>query len=280
MLEIDNRNPQCWLPDSAEVREATFWDQEADRITDAELLREQTAFDEIGLSFLQRLGAVDGMRVLDVGCGTGFWAVKLARMGADVSAIDISPRSVQATRRRAELAGMKDRVHASVMSATDLRFADSSFDLVYGQDIIHHLDGPQFGREVARVLRPTGRAVFSENSANNGLLMFARDHLCGRWGIPKWSSDDEYPLTRKKLGSFSQFFARTSISYPKFLFFFYLDAKLFGYRNRMVSWLCRTSDKMISCLAPYLRQYSYRQIVCCEGTRSLRSTRGSLQELQ
>jgi SAM-dependent methyltransferase len=142
---------------------------------------------------------------------------------------------------------------------------DASFDMVHGQDILHHLPGAPFAREIARILAPDGHAVFSENCANNPLLMFARNRLCGRFGIPKWSTDDEYPLTKQKIAEIGSAFRRTRVEFPEFLFLHFLDAKLFGYRRRPITWACRTFDEAVYRYLPVLRRYSYRQVVRFDG---------------
>lgn len=251
------------LLDEVEQREAAFWD-EAARATGDHHLKVNT--EELGPEAQYRkslLGSLAGKRVLDVGCGTGLWSVLLAQQGAEVWAIDISPESIAVTRRRVEINGVGPLVHTAVMSATSLDFPDKSFDVVHGKDILHHLDASLFGREISRVLDTSGRAVFSENSSNNKILMFARDHLCGRFGIAKWSSDDEYPLSKKRIGAFSKFFLESKVLYPEFLFFHYLNAKSFCYRNPLVNRICNGLDQCIFKYARALRKYSYRQIVCC-----------------
>src|SRR5207245_136058 len=94
---------------------------------------------------IELLGSLQGRRILDAGCGTGLWSVLLAEQGAEVWAIDISPRSISVTRRRASLHGVSPRIRAAVMSVTDLEFDDGFFDLVHGQDIIHHVDSERLG---------------------------------------------------------------------------------------------------------------------------------------
>jgi ubiquinone/menaquinone biosynthesis C-methylase UbiE len=248
---------------SVEVREAAYWDAQASQISDSDLAAECVKSEPLDECRKRLLGDLTGKKVLDVGCGMGLWSAYLATSGAEVWAIDISPQSVEMAKRRAILRGVGDRVTASVMSAMDMQFPDGYFDVVHGQDIIHHLDADKFGREVQRVLACGGRAVFSENCANNPVLMFARNQICGRWGIPKWSSDDEYPLTRARLKAFSQFFQECTVEYPEFVCFHFVDAKLFRYKNRFVSWACHGMDHLIYCALPVLRPLSYRQVICC-----------------
>jgi len=241
-----------------ETRESHFWDVFAAAAPVAPV--QPAPLDEYAAARLRLLGPLAGKRVLDLGCGLGYGAALLALHGARVSAVDISARCVQTTRLRAAASGVAERVAAQVMSAYRLAFADESFDLVHGQDILHHLDIALAGREIKRVLRRGGRAVFQENNANNPLLMLAR-RLCGHCGIPRWSTDDEYPLTRAEIAQLGTIFdGAVAVHYPALEFFRLLDMKLCGYRVRPVSVTCALLDRW-AYRVPALRPYGYKQIV-------------------
>src|SRR5580693_256676 len=72
------------------------------------------------------LGSVKGCRVLDYGCGQGEEAVYLAKMGAHVTAIDISPVGIELTKERARLNGVGDRVSAMLMRCDPTEFPNES----------------------------------------------------------------------------------------------------------------------------------------------------------
>jgi ubiquinone/menaquinone biosynthesis C-methylase UbiE len=76
--------------------------------------------------------ASEGVRALDIGCGTGSLAVALARHGARVTGIDISPQMLDIARRKVAQAGFEESVGLVQMSAIDLDegFQAGSFDLV------------------------------------------------------------------------------------------------------------------------------------------------------
>ncbi|MER3404125.1 MAG: class I SAM-dependent methyltransferase, partial [Chloroflexota bacterium] len=199
--------------------------------------------------------------VLDLGCGSGHHAVLLALRGAEVYAVDVSDEWVRLTCQRARCNGVGAQVRALVMSAYALGFPPASFDVVCGVAILHHLEPLALAPELRRVLRPGGRAVFLENSANNPLLMLAR-RLCGHFGIPKWSTDGEYPLRRAQIAMLATAFGGTcSVRYPFFEFFRLLDQKLIRYRSRTMTRLCEGLDSWLWRVAPALRQYSYKQVV-------------------
>src|SRR5215510_7125226 len=107
-----------------------------------------------------RLGDVRGLRVLDYGCGHGMAAVVLARRGGCVSACYLSAGYLAEARRRALANGVAiDFVQAD---GERLPFADASFDRIWGNAILHHLDLTIAALELRRVLRPGGIAVFCE----------------------------------------------------------------------------------------------------------------------
>jgi SAM-dependent methyltransferase len=140
------------------------------------------------------LGDLRGKATLDYGCGHGMAAVAMARAGARVTAFDLSPGYVAEARRRAAANGVA--VECVTASGEELPFADASFDAVWGNAILHHLDLARAGRELKRVLRPGGVAVFCEPWGGNPLLGFAR-HALPYPG--KHRTPDEQPLTRRDL---------------------------------------------------------------------------------
>jgi SAM-dependent methyltransferase len=107
------------------------------------------------LLFRRLLGArLDrrGLKILDVGCGTGAVAVDFSKHGT-VTATDRSPAALALARSR----GVDNAVAAD---ATELPFADGTFDLVTAFDIIEHVeDDRAMVAEIARVLRPGGTAA-------------------------------------------------------------------------------------------------------------------------
>jgi SAM-dependent methyltransferase len=120
------------------------------------------------------LGSVRGCRVLDYGCGQGEEAVYLAKMGAHVTAIDISPVGIRLTKERARLNGVGDRVNAKLMRCDPTEFPSESFDVIHGFGILHHV-GLRIGlMEVKRLLRPGGRGLFFEHMGNSRTIEWLR----------------------------------------------------------------------------------------------------------
>ncbi len=123
------------------------------------------------------LGDLRGQRVIEYGCGLGKLTVLLARSGAHVSAFDLSEQSIEVARRRAQMTGVEDRITFQVSAGEQLPYDDGAFDIAVGKAVLHHLDAEAGARELARVLRPRGRAAFSEPLGTNPVVQFVRDYV-------------------------------------------------------------------------------------------------------
>jgi SAM-dependent methyltransferase len=105
------------------------------------------------------LGEVDGLDVLDAGCGTGYFTVDLVRRGARVTGVDFAPAMLDVARRRVERAGVSARLLDQDCSAL-VELGDGSFDRVVSIYVLQDLpDLAGAVRSFHRVLRPGGRAV-------------------------------------------------------------------------------------------------------------------------
>src|SRR5262245_51015264 len=166
--------------------ERAKWDQlAATELTAEDLLAPDITFragvdEDDDMSFVATevenfVGDLNGKTVLELGCGRGRYAVLMARCGALVTATDISPGSIEHTRRRAELNGLT--LNTVVTSAEELPFPDKSFDMAFGTSVLHHLEVDSAGPELTRVIRPDGKAFFREPMGMNPVLRFARDRL-------------------------------------------------------------------------------------------------------
>ena len=202
-----------------------------------------------------------GKKVLDCGCGTGFFSVLLAKMGAEVSSFDISPKSVELTKHRATLNGVAEKIQPKVLSFETLDFPDGYFDLVVGKNILHHIpDISNAGQQIHRVLKKGGQALFYELSASNPLLIFFRNHIIGKIRlVPKLGTPDEHPLTKDEIEALAKIFEhKCRISYPKFRFFGKLDRQIFKQRVRFFTLILEGLDRFIYRFLPFLRKYSYK----------------------
>ena len=150
------------------------------------------------------LGPVTGHRIVDFGCGSGANTVLLAGRGAHVWGIDISEDLLRLAQRRLRVSGRDNGATFIAGSAHDMPFPDASIDVVFGMAILHHLDLDLVSREVRRVLKPGGRAIFKEPVRNSAVLRFVRKLIPYR--APD-ISPYERPLTDDELRRFSAGFS-------------------------------------------------------------------------
>jgi len=158
------------------------------------------------------LGCLQSQAILDYGCGHGMASVVLARRGAHVTAFDLSLGYLEEARTRA----LANGVSVKFVSADGERlpFADSSFDRLWGNAILHHVDLRLAARELWRVLRPGGWGVFCEPWGENALLNWARNRL----PYPgKQHTAGERPLRRFDLLSLRAAFAGVHVKGFQFL---------------------------------------------------------------
>ena len=107
-----------------------------------------------------------GEQVLEIGVGLGTDLLQFARAGGHVTGVDLTPTSVEMTRRRFDQEGLD--ADLQVMDAEFLQFPDASFDVVYSFGVLHHVSSTERAlSEARRVLRPGGRflgALYSRES--------------------------------------------------------------------------------------------------------------------
>jgi SAM-dependent methyltransferase len=104
-----------------------------------------------------------GMRVLELGCGTGYLTRELARSGADIVAIDVSPELLQIARADCSATN----VRYEIQNACGLSYPDAVFESAVGSSVLHHLDIKEALHEIYRVLKPGGTIYFTEPNMLN-----------------------------------------------------------------------------------------------------------------
>lgn len=168
--------------------------------------------------------AIAGKRVLEVGCGMGLHTELMVRAGANVTALDISPKSVAATRARLALKGL----------AADVREADAetiddqdAFDFIWSWGVIHHSSRTgRVLRNLYNALKPGAELrfmVYSLDGAEAYAVMMSQ-YLLGFW---RGKSLDELLWARTD-GFLARYFTRDLLANLCRTFFDDVEMEVFG----------------------------------------------------
>ncbi len=110
-----------------------------------------------------------GKKVLDIGSGTGRAALTLARLGAVVTAVDISKAMLSHLEKKAQKEKFGNRISIVQSSSAKLPLADQSFDIVSCFGLLEHLPESERQRtilEAIRVMEPNGKMFVVVNNAD------------------------------------------------------------------------------------------------------------------
>jgi 2-polyprenyl-3-methyl-5-hydroxy-6-metoxy-1,4-benzoquinol methylase len=110
------------------------------------------------------MGDLHGRTVLDVGCGEGEDSVLMAKLGATVTGVDISPKSIEVAQKRAAASEVESRTTFTCTPLEALRAEGATFDIIWGKAILHHLipDLDKVLATLAGLCRPDTLVIFDE----------------------------------------------------------------------------------------------------------------------
>lgn len=197
------------------LKEAAFFDAIAEKIEiNGDLLQRLQNYDSpagdsanrlprLKSRLYQLLGDLTDSHVLVYGCGFDNAAIWFAKAGANVDAIDISPKSIENQKLIAAKTGVN--INALLMDAHRLEFPSNRYDIVYGNLILHHLEIEKAAGEIHRVLKPGGKGVFRDVMKGNLFLQVFR------FLTPFWRTPDEHPLTNNDFAFLNKKFLKCEI---------------------------------------------------------------------
>jgi len=142
--------------------------------------------DQARQSLLDQPQLRSAERVLDIGCGTGTFAVLLKKRFPKVEVIGLDPdqRALARAKRKSERAGVSIQLDKGF--ADELQYESDSFDVVFSSFMFHHLeakDREKTLREVRRVLKPYGTFYlldFEVSQTGSGHTLFRMFHSSER----------------------------------------------------------------------------------------------------
>jgi len=172
----DNPMSYDWKNENSEDKLSLRWFNRADAsfIHGARLF----ATDKIPFDRIIPYPSLQGKRVLEIGCGLGLHTELMTRAGAEVTAVDMTSTSIDATRTRLRLKGLAATVAEA--DAERLPFPEHSFDFVWSWGVIHHSARTgRIVREIARVLKEDGqcRVMVYNRGGMPSRVIFVKDFV-------------------------------------------------------------------------------------------------------
>jgi SAM-dependent methyltransferase len=214
----------------------------------------------------EMLGDLAEKSVLEVGCGAGGDTVELARRGARVLAIDISPSLLSRARERVNAAGYAERVDLRTCPAEALTTGEQRFDVIVGNGILHHLDLLAFKAVLARLMSRDALVQFQEPLVHNPLLRLYRVLT------PHLRTPAESPLSQRAIARFVDGFSRVRLEYFNFLgLILFPTPYLLGEKmSRVLFRVSGSYDSRLFGIAPALRKFCQYVVIQFGGPCSAR----------
>jgi SAM-dependent methyltransferase len=212
--------------------------------------------DPMLVAAMEYFGDISGASFLDLGCGNGSSSLYFAKRGANVVSVDISEVAIESLSKFCR-DNQINNIHPIHCSAFDIDKLGQQFDFVFGNMILHHLEPFEtFSGVLRQAIVPGGKAFFRENNAFSDLLIWFRNNVIGKYGIPKYGDDDEFPLMPSEVEMLKKHFS-VKIDYPQLMFFSLASVYLFKGNFEP---LMKAIDNYLFQF-PNFRKYSYRQIL-------------------
>ena len=188
-----------------------FWDQRPCNIrhSNAEVGTREY-FDEVDarryfvephiLNFVQ-FDRYKGKRVLELGCGIGTDAIRFAKSGAIYTGIELSPKSLEVTKKRFDTYGLEGRLSVGNVENASEYFEKGEFDLIYSFGVLHHT--PSIANafksisDLATASTEIKIMVYAKNSWKSAMIDSGLDQPEAQYGCPianVYSAEEIYAL--------------------------------------------------------------------------------------
>ena len=208
--------------------------------------------DAISFSY-QLCGNLEGKKLLEIGGGTGEQAAYFASQKALVTIIDISKESLSAAQHLFQRRGVSAQWQQ--MDAEHLSFDDASFDVIYINSVLMHVNAERVVKECSRILKRDGKLVIIEP------LRYAPFVQLYRLFSPYWKMNPQY-ATLKMFKEWKKYFS--TYHHKEFYFFSSLFLPIFYFKSallqRCYSFISK-GDALLIRAFPFLRKGCWVSVI-------------------
>jgi ubiquinone/menaquinone biosynthesis C-methylase UbiE len=213
---------------------------------------------------LVEIDSICGKSILDVGCGNGQYSVLLAKKGAHVTGVELSPVGIQRAIEMADANGVSERCTFIAGDFTRQEFSEEQFDMVLMHEVFHHaIKYPGLKSKIDRVTKPGGKIIIADGVRGDNLVQLGRrlvKYFRFR-GKPEEKQQVEnlgdVPLVLRDFEEFGEGFGYQKIYFMNY-FYMVKETDLKFHRNRSVVRLmlrlARYVDVVFLTLFPFLRK--------------------------
>jgi len=166
--------------------------------------------------------------LLDYGCGSGNDLIELSDKIKKGIGVDISETLIDDAKLKMEEKGIKN-INFFVMDVMKTTFENETFSLIRGSAILHHLDLEISLKEIKRILKTNGKAIFFEPLGMNPAINLYRKFT------PEARTVDERPFTKKDINKIKEIFPNAKIRYYSFFTLFSVPFRKFRFFSKILS---------------------------------------------
>jgi ubiquinone/menaquinone biosynthesis C-methylase UbiE len=189
--------------------------------------------------------------VLEIGPGNGNNILKFVKLGANVTAIDVSKKSLQLSKNLMMKHGLLDKVKFAQMDAHNLKFRKNKFDIVFIQSTLMYLKPSVVAKQCSKVLKKNGLFVFIEPTLDNFLIRLYRAIFS------EFKETNPNYITYQQIISISKLFRSIRI---KGFYIFSFACLIFGKNNflqRSAAFILKKIENLAIIIFPQLEKKSW-----------------------
>lgn len=215
---------------------------------------------------------LNGKSALDLGCGRGEVSVQLARLGAQVTGVDVSAESLSRAGALSQTHGVSHLIDLREGDAEALPLDDNAFDLAVSAGVMSFVDFDRAAAELARVTRRDGTAVILDTLGHNPVARMGRRRRLVQGETTRFQVENI--LTCNHLDRLRAHFGHVEVHVFDFLAvpMMFVEDRLIRLHPKLgglfapVSALLRAADKVVLKWRP-LRRFAFRVVVIAKWPR-------------